>query len=74
MLSPDRCPDRHDYFEEGPVRGLAALGLGLIALWVVAYVVFKVAGFLIHVVLIVGAIMLIMGLIRRARGGTSTRV
>jgi len=60
--------------EEGPVRGLAALGLGLIVLWVVAFVVFKVAGFLIHLVLIVGAIMLIMGLIRRARGGVSTGV
>ncbi len=54
------------------MRGLAALGLGLIVLWVVAFVVFKVAGFLIHLVLIVGAIMLIMGLIRRARGGVST--
>jgi hypothetical protein len=54
------------------VRGLATLGIALIALWVVGFVVFKVAGFLIHLVLIVGAIMLIMGLIRRARGGVST--
>jgi hypothetical protein len=54
------------------VRGLAALGIVLIVLWALGFVVFKVAGFLIHLVLIVGAIMLIMGLIRRARGGVST--
>ncbi len=60
------------FFEEGSVRGLAALGIALIVLWVLGFVVFKVAGFLIHLVLIVGAIMLIMGLIRRARGGVST--
>jgi hypothetical protein len=54
------------------VRGLAGLGIVLIVLWLLGFVVFKVAGFLIHLVLIVGAIMLIMGLIRRARGGVST--
>ena len=55
------------------MRGLAGLGIGLIVLWLLGYVVFKVAGFLIHLVLIVGVIMLIMGLIRRARGGVSHR-
>jgi hypothetical protein len=35
-------------------------------------VVFKVAGFLIHLVLIVGVVMLILGLIRRAGARSTT--
>ncbi|MBA3319385.1 MAG: lmo0937 family membrane protein, partial [Gemmatimonadales bacterium] len=49
------------------MRGIAVLGVVLIVAWVVGFVVFKVAGALIHLLLFVGAIMLIVGLIRRAR-------
>ena len=38
----------------------------LLVLWAVAYLVFKTAGFLIHLLLIVGAIMLIVGVLKRA--------
>ena len=54
------------------MRGIAVLGIVLIVAWVLGLAVFKVAGFLIHLLLIVGAILLIMGLIRRVRGGVSS--
>jgi hypothetical protein len=47
------------------MQGLVSLGIFLVIAWAVAFVVFKVAGFLIHLLLIVGAIMLIVGLARR---------
>jgi len=53
------------------VKGLATLGLVLIVAWAVGLVVFKVAGFLIHLLLVVGAVMLVIGLVRRLRGGVS---
>ena len=56
------------------MRGIAVLGIVLIVAWVLGLVVFKVAGFLIHLLLIVGAVMLIVGLIRRVRGGVSSRL
>ena len=48
------------------MRGIVALGILLIVVWAVAGLVFKTAGFLIHLLLIVGAIMLIVGLVKRA--------
>jgi hypothetical protein len=53
------------------VRGLVALGILLVVLWAVAFVVFKIAGLFIHLLLIVGAVMLILGLIRRIGGRTT---
>ena len=51
------------------MRGsLIALGMVLVMLWVLGFVVFKTAGFLIHLLLIVGAIALISGFARRAAG------
>jgi hypothetical protein len=47
------------------MRGLVSLGILLVIAWAVAFVVFKLAGFVIHLLLIVGAIMLIVGLARR---------
>ena len=64
--------NRTPHSEEGPLRGIAVLGIVLIVAWVLGLVVFKVAGVLIHLLLIVGAILLIMGLIRRVRGGVSS--
>ena len=49
-----------------PMRGLVSLGILLVVLWAVAWLVFKTAGFLIHLLLIVGVIMLIVGLVKRA--------
>jgi hypothetical protein len=51
------------------VTGLVSLGVLLIIAWVFGFIIFKIAGLLIHLLLIVGAIMLIMGLIRRVGGG-----
>lgn len=56
------------------MRGLVSLGVVLLVAWVVAYLVFKTAGFLIHVLLIVGAIMLLIGLVKRVGRGVSSRV
>ncbi|HEY7612739.1 MAG TPA: DUF5670 family protein [Gemmatimonadales bacterium] len=47
------------------MRGIVALGILLIVVWAVAGLLFKTAGFLIHLLLIVGAIMLIVGLVKR---------
>ena len=54
------------------MKGLVSLGIMLVILWAAAFVVFKVAGILIHLLLIVGVVMLIMGLIRRSGGRTTT--
>ena len=56
------------------MRGLVSLGVLLVVLWAVAWLVFKTAGFFIHVLLIVGAIMLIMGLVKRAGRGVSREI
>jgi hypothetical protein len=50
------------------VRGLVPIGILLVIAWVVGFVVFKVAGILIHLLIIVGIIMLIVGFFRRVSG------
>jgi hypothetical protein len=47
------------------MQGLVPLGILLVIAWVVGFLVFKLAGFLIHLLLIVGAIMLIVGFFKR---------
>jgi hypothetical protein len=39
-----------------------------VVVWVVGFLVFKVAGFLIHLLIIVGIIMLIVGFFKRIGG------
>lgn len=56
------------------MRGLVSLGILLVVLWAVAWLVFKTAGFLIHLLLIVGVIMLIVGLVKRAGRAVSRNV
>jgi hypothetical protein len=56
------------------MKGMVSIGVVLLVAWVVGFLVFKTAGFLIHLLLIVGAIMLLVGLVRRASGGVSRRV
>ena len=46
------------------MRGFVAFGVLLIIAWFLSLVVFKVAGFLIHVLLIVGAAILVSGLLK----------
>ena len=58
---------------ELPVQGLVSLGVFLIIAWAVAFVVFKAAGFLIHLLVIIGVIMLLVGFFKRVGGGTSSR-
>ena len=53
------------------MRGLIPLGIFLVVAWVLGFVVFKLAGFLIHLLIIVGVIMLIVGLFKRVSGGSS---
>jgi hypothetical protein len=50
------------------MRGLVPIGILLVIAWVLGLVVFKVAGFLIHLLVIVGVIMLILGFFRRSGG------
>lgn len=46
------------------------LAFVLIGLWVVAVLFFKVASFLVHVLLLIGAILVIMALVRRFSGSS----
>lgn len=48
------------------MRGLIPLGIVLVIAWVVGFLVFKLAGFLIHLLVIVGIIMLIAGFFKRS--------
>ena len=50
------------------MNGLIGLGILLLVLWVVGFIVFKVAGFLIHLLILVAVVMLIAGLVRRVAG------
>lgn len=50
------------------MRGLVPIGILLVVVWVVGFLVFKVAGFLIHLLIIVGIIMLIVGFFKRIGG------
>jgi hypothetical protein len=54
------------------MRGLIPIGILLVIAWVLGFVVFKVAGFLIHLLVIVGVILLIVGLFKRVSGGVSS--
>jgi hypothetical protein len=54
------------------VKGLIGLGIVLVIAWVVGFLVYKTAGLLIHLLLIVGAIMLIVGLVKRVSGRMSS--
>ena len=46
-----------------------AVGFALLVIWLLGFVVFKVAGFLIHLLLIAAAVVLIVGLVRRVTPG-----
>jgi hypothetical protein len=54
------------------MKGLVGLGIVLVIAWAVGFLVYKTAGFLIHLLLIVGAIMLIVGLVKRVSGRMSS--
>lgn len=50
------------------MKSLVPIGILLVIAWVVGLMVFKVAGFLIHLLVIVGVILLILGFFRRMGG------
>jgi hypothetical protein len=50
------------------MNGLIGLGILLLMLWLVGFIVFKVAGFLIHLLILVAVVMLIAGFVRRVAG------
>jgi hypothetical protein len=54
------------------MRGLIPIGILLVIAWALGFVVFKLAGFLIHLLVIVGVILLILGLFKRVSGGVSS--
>ncbi len=47
------------------MQGIIGLGAVLVVAWLVGFLVFKTAGFLIHLLLLVGAVMLVIGLVKR---------
>ena len=50
------------------MSGLIPIGIMLVVAWILGLVVFKVAGFLIHLLVIVGVILLIVGFFKRVSG------
>jgi hypothetical protein len=56
------------------MRGVVSLGILLLVVWAVAWLVFKTAGFLIHLLLIAGIIMLVIGLVKRGARAVSRDV
>jgi hypothetical protein len=54
------------------MRGLIPIGIVLVIAWALGFVVFKLAGFLIHLLVIVGVILLIVGLFKRVSGGVDS--
>jgi hypothetical protein len=53
------------------MQNLISIGILLVVAWVVGFLVFKVAGFLIHLLVIIGIIMLVVGFFRRVGGDSS---
>ncbi|HEU5207997.1 MAG TPA: hypothetical protein VFU06_01195 [Longimicrobiales bacterium] len=54
------------------MSSILTLALVLIALWVVAKIVFGVMGFLVHVLLLIGAVLFIVWIWRKMTGHGST--
>ena len=55
------------------MNSLISIGIVLVVAWVFGLLVFKLAGFLIHLLVIVGVIMLIVGLFNRVSGRSTHR-
>jgi hypothetical protein len=56
------------------MKGLLMLGAVLVVVWLLALIVFKVVGFAIHLLLIAGIILLILGVVRRGANAVRNRV
>ena len=50
------------------MRALVPIGILLVIAWVFGFLMFKVAGILIHLLIIAGIIMLVVGFFRRVSG------
>lgn len=50
-----------------------SIGVTLIIVWVLAWLVFKVASFAVHLILIAGLAFLVLSLVRRAAGTRTHR-
>jgi hypothetical protein len=57
------------------MRALVAVGIILLVLWAVLWIGFRIVSGLIHLLIIVGIILLVLGLVRRGAGalGGGTR-
>lgn len=55
------------------MKGMVGLGILLVIAWVVGFLVFKIAGLLIHLLLLVGVIMLLLSFLRKATGSEGSR-
>ena len=54
------------------MRKWISIGVTLIIVWILAWLVFKVASFAVHLILIAGLAFLVLSLVRKA-AGTRTR-
>ena len=56
------------------MHALAWLGVALLVLWVVLWVGFKIVSGVIHLLVIVGAVLLIWGLVKKGAGAVRSRM
>ena len=56
------------------MKMLMAVGVVLVVLWVLGLLFFKIVGFAIHLLLIVGWILLVVGFVRRGAAAVRRRV
>ena len=55
------------------MRKWISIGVALILVWVLAWLVFKVASFAVHLILVAGVAFLVMSLVRKAAGTRTHR-
>jgi Flp pilus assembly protein TadB len=48
-------------------RPLVMIGVGVIVLWVVLWLVFRVVAFFVHILVVVGLLLILWGLLKRGR-------
>ncbi len=56
------------------MTGLLLIGAVLVVIWLLALLVFKIVGFAIHLLLIAGLILLVLGFVRRGANAVRRRV
>jgi uncharacterized membrane protein len=55
------------------MRSLVSIGIFVVVLWAVLWLVFRVVGFFVHILVVVGLLLILWGLLKRGRRQVSDR-